>query len=264
MIVLWLLMLRAAGIELRHQIHHPLWISFWDTVFGASSSLLAVFFGASLGNVVRGVPLHADGYFFEPLWSFSADPRETGIIDWFTVTMGIVALFTLAMHGAHYLTMKTTGELRMRARAAASRLWWAVIFFSVAACFGTMYVRPGTWNNYAAFPLALLLPAGALLGLAGAKLFLRRERDGLAFFSSALFIAAMLGATAFSLYPNLLPASTGAEFSLTVHNSLAPAYGLSIGLRWWSIGMILTFTYFFYLYRSFRGRVTEESNNGYH
>src|SRR5512135_3207819 len=66
MIVLWLLMLRGLGIEFRHRIHHPLWAAFWDAVFSFSSILLAVFFGAALGNVVRGVPLNREGYFFEP------------------------------------------------------------------------------------------------------------------------------------------------------------------------------------------------------
>ncbi|HUN65006.1 MAG TPA: cytochrome d ubiquinol oxidase subunit II [Bacteroidota bacterium] len=264
MIVLWLLMLRAAGIELRHQLHEPVWRKFWDTVFTVSSALLAIFFGASLGNVVRGVPLNAEGYFFEPLWSFSPDPRETGIIDWFTVTMGIVALCTLTMHGACYLSMKTTGDLRRRASAAAGSLWWAVIISSAGAFLGTLAVRPATWHNYIDNPGADLIPLAALAGLAGVKAFLRRNRDVPAFLSSCLFIAGMLAATAFSLYPDLLPATGGGEYSLTVHNAIAGAYGLSVGLIWWPIGMLLAAGYFFYLFRSFRGRVTGSSDNLYH
>src|SRR5271169_6620183 len=61
MIVLWLLMLRGIGIELRAHMKNPVWQSFWDVVFSFSSILLAIFFGAALGNVVRGVPLQADG-----------------------------------------------------------------------------------------------------------------------------------------------------------------------------------------------------------
>src|SRR5215467_9422186 len=64
MIVLWLLMLRGLGIELRSHIQDPLWWSFFDFIFVASSALLAVFFGAAVANVVRGVPLRPDGYFF--------------------------------------------------------------------------------------------------------------------------------------------------------------------------------------------------------
>ena len=69
MMVLWLLMLRGMAVELRGHVANPLWFSFWDVVFSGASALLAIFFGAALGNVVRGVPLNADGYFFVPLWT---------------------------------------------------------------------------------------------------------------------------------------------------------------------------------------------------
>src|SRR5277367_4583793 len=69
MMVLWLLMLRAIGIEFRAHIEEQVWKGFFDAIFGISSILLAIFFGAALGNVVRGVPLNAEGYFFEPLWT---------------------------------------------------------------------------------------------------------------------------------------------------------------------------------------------------
>ncbi|MGH9823846.1 MAG: cytochrome d ubiquinol oxidase subunit II, partial [Blastocatellia bacterium] len=69
MMVLWLLMLRAIGIEVRSHIESELWQGFFDTIFSISSLLLAIFFGAALGNVIRGVPLNSSGYFFEPLWT---------------------------------------------------------------------------------------------------------------------------------------------------------------------------------------------------
>src|SRR5438477_4649124 len=69
MIVLWLLMLRGIGIELRSQMDNPVWRGFFEFIFSASSALLTIFFGAALGNVVRGVPLGADESFFAPLWT---------------------------------------------------------------------------------------------------------------------------------------------------------------------------------------------------
>src|ERR1700686_3416967 len=69
MIVLWLLILRGISIEFRNHIDSPVWTPLWDVLFSFSSALLAIFYGAALGNVVRGVPLDADGYFFEPLWT---------------------------------------------------------------------------------------------------------------------------------------------------------------------------------------------------
>src|SRR5215831_6133525 len=83
MIVLWLLMLRAIGIEFRVHVRNHVWQNLFDGVFSVSSILLAVFFGAALGNVVRGVPLDASGYFFEPLWTtFFQLSNQPGILDW--------------------------------------------------------------------------------------------------------------------------------------------------------------------------------------
>src|SRR5215831_16895229 len=83
MIVLWLLMLRGVSIELRNHVRNSLWQSFFDSVFAWSSLLLAVFFGAALGNVIRGVPLDSEGYFFEPLWTTFSPNGDTGILDWY-------------------------------------------------------------------------------------------------------------------------------------------------------------------------------------
>src|SRR6266700_896840 len=102
MIVLWLLMLRGIGIELRAHMQNPVWQGFLDVVFFASSALLAILFGAALGNVIRGVSLGADGYFFEPLWTNFRLGPQPGILDWYTVMAGVVALVTLTAHGALY------------------------------------------------------------------------------------------------------------------------------------------------------------------
>ena len=120
-IVLWLLMLRGIGIEFRSHIHDGLWTSFFDVIFSVASILLAIFFGAALGNVVRGVPLNADGYFFEPLWTNFLVGTNNGILDWYTVIMGVVALVTLVVHGSLYLATKTEGELNARARRVRVR-----------------------------------------------------------------------------------------------------------------------------------------------
>ncbi len=124
-IVVWLLMLRAVGIEFRVHVESAVWQDFFDVVFSVSSILLAVFFGAALGNVVRGVPLDASGYFFEPLWTnFKLGP-QTGILDWYTVLTGVIGLVTLAAHGSYYVALKTFSLYRrsvpMRPLVAHSR-----------------------------------------------------------------------------------------------------------------------------------------------
>src|SRR6267154_130668 len=121
MIVLWLLILRGLGIELRMHLEGTVWRGFFDGCFALSSILLTIFFGAALGNVVRGVPLNKEGFFFQPFWTTFTIVPASGILDWFTTLMGLVALFTLTVHGANYVSIKTEGELQQRARSLAAK-----------------------------------------------------------------------------------------------------------------------------------------------
>ena len=255
MIVLWLLMLRGLGIELRHHVENSMWKTFWDSVFALGSILLAIFFGAALGNVVRGVPLQADGYFFEPLWTTFTVVPDAGILDWFTVIMGLVAFFTLTVHGANYLAMKTEGLVQARSRDIAGKAWWGVILTSVAALISVSSIRPEIWTNFQEHGWGFIFPLLGVLGLVGMVYYNRRSQDSKAFLSSATFIAAMLASTAFGQFPNVLHASTDPKYSLTVYNTITHEYGLGVGLVWWTIGIVIALGYFTYLFYSFRGKV---------
>ena len=149
MIVLWLLMLRGIGIELRAHMKNPVWLGFFDTIFCGSSLLLTIFFGAALGNVVRGVPLGPDEYFFEPLWTNfrvnqGTSGTNNGILDWYTVLTGVIALVTLTAHGSLYVAVKTEGDLNRRARAVALWAWPVQLLLTVAGLVATIYIRPGS------------------------------------------------------------------------------------------------------------------------
>ena len=259
MIVLWLLILRGVSIEFHHVIHHPMWKSLWDTVFSFASILLSIFFGAALGNVVRGVPLNADGYFFEPLWTTFTIVPNAGILDWFTTLMGLVALSTLTLHGSHYIALKTEGEIRNRALRIASMAWWGTALTSVLALSATSYIRPEIWGNFSLYQWGLIFPLAGILGLAGSLWYQKHNNDARAFLSSALFIGSMLASTAFGLYPNVLPASTNPDYGLTIFNTSAQPHGLQVGIVWWVVGIILTAGYFVFVYRRFRGKVSAET-----
>ncbi len=253
--ILWLLMSRGLSIEFRHQVDNPLWRNFWDVMFSLSSGLLVIFLGAALGNVIRGVPLSKDGYFFEPLWTTFTVVPESGILDWYTVIFGLVALFTLTVHGSSYVAMKTEGDVQTRSRFAAGKAWWGVMATTIAGITTTFALRPELLNNFTKHYWGLLFPLAALLGLSGVWYHFRKGQDTRMFLSSTLFILAMLGGTAFALYPNLLTSSTDPSASLTIHNTAAQPYGLGVGLSWWIVGMVLVSGYFIYVYRSFRGKV---------
>jgi cytochrome d ubiquinol oxidase subunit II len=255
--VLWLLILRAAGIELRHQLDNPLWTRFWDFVFSMASILLAIFFGAALGNVIRGVPLDASGYFFEPLFTDWTTSGETGILDWFTVLSGVVAFAALAVHGGNYVALKTENEMNARARRVVSFGWLALVLLTVASLGAVMAVRPQILDNYYALPIGWLIPAVVAASLGAIKYFNATGHDKFAFLSSSVYLAMMLGGAVYGLYPNVLPALDPAH-SLTIENAKAGAYGLSVGLIWWPIGIIIALGYFTFLFRTFKGKVAAD------
>jgi cytochrome d ubiquinol oxidase subunit II len=261
-IVLWLLIIRGLSIELRGHINDPLWASFWDGMFFIGSALLAVFFGAALGNVVRGVPLDEDGYFFQPLWTnFSPFAETPGILDWYTVLMGLLALTTLIVHGANYIAVKTENELNARSRRISRFGWVALVALTVLGTIATFWVSPWMLESFNARPYGYVLPLVAIAGLVGMILFNVRERDREAFISSSAYIVGMLTSTVFAVYPRVLPA-VNPENSLTITNAAASDYGQAVGLVWWSIGMVFAAIYFIVIYRLFRGKVRLE-DEGY-
>ena len=142
MMVLWLLILRGTSVEFRSHVAAPLWAAFWDVVFSMSSLLLAIFFGAALGNVVRGVPLDASGKFFEPLWTNFLPGANAGILDWYTVLVGMAALAALTMHGGLWVALKTSGELSARASRLAATVWWLVALLTVAITIASFKLQP--------------------------------------------------------------------------------------------------------------------------
>lgn len=256
MMVLWLLILRGLAIEFRNHVVSEVWTPFWDFLFSGASLLLAIFYGAALGNVVRGVPLDSSGYFFEPLWTDWRLGPSTGILDWYTVTVGVVALCALILHGSLWVQLKTNGAVRERAGSLASRAWWAVIILTTVLTIVTFRVQSQIWKNFSRWPLGFILPLLAVGGLVAMKIWLSKRQDMKAFLGSCAYLIGMLTSVVFGVYPMVLPARDVTD-SLTVGGAAAGAYGLRIGLIWWVIGMVLVCGYFTFVYRSFAGRVPE-------
>ena len=260
--VLWLLMIRGLSIELRGHINDPMWASFWDVMFFIGSSLLAVFFGAALGNVVRGVPLDQSGYFFQPLWTnFSPFSPTPGILDWYTVLIGLLALSTLVVHGSNFVALKTEDELNARSRRVSRLSAFVTAGLTVLATLATFWVSPWMLQSFNERPYGYVLPLVAIAGLFGMIFFNFRGDDREAFLSSGAYIIGMLTSTVFGVYPNVLPAVDPAN-SLTIQNAASSDYSQAVGLVWWSIGMVFAAVYFVVIYRLFRGKVRLE-DEGY-
>jgi len=262
MMVLWLLMLRGIGIELRAHMANPVWRGFFDVVFCVASILLCIFFGAALGNVVRGVPLGADEYFFEPLWTNfrvnSGPGTSNGILDWYTVLTGVIALVTLTAHGSLYIATKTEDDLNRRARGVAKAVWPVQLLLTVVGLIATVYIHHGVLDNYKHHAIGFVVPVLVFASLAVMMHGMLKANDKMAFVGSALYIVGMLVGAAFALYPVVLPASTDPALNLTIYNTAAGHHGLTVGITWWILGAVLSVSYFIFLFRMCKGKVKLE------
>jgi cytochrome d ubiquinol oxidase subunit II len=263
MVVLWLLILRGTSIEFRNHIKSAVWDPLWDFLFCASSLLLAVFYGAALANVVRGVPLDASGYFFEPLWTNFQLGDATGILDWYTTLVGVLALLALVMHGSLWVQLKTTKAVRARSARLARHTWWGVGALTLVVTAVTFRVQPQVQANFATWPWGFMFPLLAIAGIAGVRFELIKRDETKAFLASCAYLTGMLTSVVFGVYPMVLPARNPV-YSLTVAGVKAGAYGLKIGLVWWVIGMILAAGYFTFVYRSFAGKVVVKKDSHGH
>ena len=261
MMVLWLLILRGAAIEFRSLEDNPLWRGFWDSVFALSSALLALVFGVALGNVLRGVPLDATGYFQAPLFTDFLLSSHPGALDWYSGLVGLFALLVLGAHGALYLRWKCAGPVAERSARAARFLWTAVLVVGGIVTAETASLRPTLYQHLLARPPSWLFALAILLGASAVAHGLWRKRERSAFLGGATFIAALLGATATGLYPTILPSTLEDRFSLTAPNSATAMHGLAIGLAWWIPALLLAVLYFGYLFRAFSGKVSDADSH---
>jgi len=257
MMVLWLLILRGIAIEFRNHIDNPLWKPAWDTVFGGASAILAFVFGVALGNVVRGVPLDANGYFFLPLWTNLLPGADAGVIDWYTLLVGATAFVALAVHGSLWVVIKTAGTLQEGTRALSAKLWRGLIALTLVISPLSFAIQPNLWKQFTSHPWGIVFPALALAGLVGVRVLSARRKDRGAFLASSLYLAGMLVSVAFGVFPNVLPSNTAPDFSLTIYNAAATEHGLVIALWWFIPGMALATAYSMFTYRHFAGKVDE-------
>ena len=263
-LVIWALILRALAIEFRSHVTDGLWRGFWDTVFAVASALLAILFGAAIGNVIRGLPLDADGWFALTLFTSFGTSPPVGILDWYTVLTGVFALVALVGHGAVFLVWRTDGAVAERARRVAGVAYAALAVLWVVVTAATAVVNPDLFGALGHRPLAWLGLCLAVGGLATVIAGLRGNRPLLSFLGSSAWIAGMLVATAACLFPVLLRAIPDPALSLTVANGGNTAEGLRPALGWWLVGFPIAVAYFVMLFRIHRGKaVAARDGEGY-
>ncbi|MZP30846.1 cytochrome d ubiquinol oxidase subunit II [Heliobacterium undosum] len=242
MLVLFALIFRAVSIEFQHQLDSPGWRKWWDLGFGFGSLLPSILYGVAVGNILRGIPLDAKGGY---LGDF------LGLLNPYSLVMGLVSLSLFAMHGAAFIISQSDGALQQKARRWARAAWLALIPLFLTGTAWSYLGTPRLFSNYFDVPLLWVLPLIALIGLASFPAALKGGSAYGPLGASALTIFGLLTTMAASLFPYIVPASNNLANSLTVFNASSSERTLMIMLILALIGLPLVLTYTAYIYRTF-------------
>jgi cytochrome d ubiquinol oxidase subunit II len=243
-VVLWLLMFRGISIELRAHLPSEMWMDFWDFAFTASSVLLALLFGVTLGNLVHGLPLDANGYF---LGTFAS------LLNPYSVIVGILAVVALTQHGLAYVADHVEGPLGGRALRCVERGWWFVLAAYVVVTAATVAEHRG---DLAGAPLGTVASAVALASLVALRRFAQRGHSQSTFWASIVFLAGLLVAAAATMYPYLLRPYPGETGGLTIFDAAPPGVSLAIGLVILVVGLVAVVLYSIFVRRRMSGKVS--------
>ncbi len=245
MVVLLALILRAVSLEFRSKEKSPAWRSAWDAAFALGSFLPALLFGVAIGNVVRGLPLDAEGEYAGTFFT---------LLNPFALAVGLLGVAMFVMQGAAWLNLKTEGALRDRARATARAAWGAFVVLWLAVTLFSRVAARHLWEAYD-HPAAWIAPALFVVALAAFPLLLARGRPGAAFLASSAAIALLIAVMGQGLFPNLVPALGDPSRSLTVQNASSSPLTLKTMLVIALVGMPFVLGYTAFIYSRFRGPV---------
>jgi cytochrome d ubiquinol oxidase subunit II len=243
-LLLGALILRATSIEFRSMETNRFWRLGWDFGFSLGSVVAAILFGVALGNVLRGIPIDADGGYRGGL---------VGLLNPFALSIGVMTLGLALLQGSAWLVMKTEGAIQARAR----RTGIAALVLIVLAWIGATGLALGdakrVFDNFGNV-LTWVVPfltANALLLLV---LAWRARQDGRAFLFSSLAVVGMAVTAGIALYPDLVPA-VDAVRSVTIDNAHSSDTALTIMLMVALIGMPIVIGYTSFIYWKFKGKV---------
>ncbi|MEA3439232.1 MAG: cytochrome d ubiquinol oxidase subunit II [Chloroflexota bacterium] len=213
--LLIMLIIRGVAFEFRSKDDNPKWRALWDGCMFLGSLLAPFFLGVAFANLVRGVPidnqmLYAGGFFY--------------LLNPYALLGGVTVVMVCVLHGAIFLSMKTTGNLMDNARKALPGLWVVSVVLAVTFLTATYFStgisdKPGI--------LAWIVPIASAIALLAAGYFIRRKREGWAFGMTALTLALVVVMFFVILYPNVM-ISTGPGPSLTIYNASSAPYTLKV------------------------------------
>jgi cytochrome bd ubiquinol oxidase subunit II len=246
MLMLFGFMLRAAAIEFRSKRQSPSWRSFWDICFFSASLILAFIVGVVLGNLIQGMPLDSKGVI---------EGGFPALLTPYTLTIGLLGISCFMMHGSIYVLMKTEGAFHAKIRRWTHT---TIVVFMIMWLVGsamTFYLQPHMIRPFMIFPWLIVVPFLSLGAIVAIPFFINKKYDGYAFLSSCLSIFFLLSLFLLGTCPYIVRSTIDPAASLTLMNSSVSELALWILVGVSLTGAPLSFFYFPYVYRVFKGKV---------
>ncbi|MDP2847318.1 MAG: cytochrome d ubiquinol oxidase subunit II [Humidesulfovibrio sp.] len=253
MMLLFALIVRGVSYEFRNKVDSISWRSLWDACHTVGSFLPALLLGVAFANMFHGLPLDEQHV------------NQGGIVDLlnpYGLLGGVLFVVMFAMHGALWLAIRATGDLKTRAAATACKLWPAVLILVVAFLAYT-YVHTQLFGNYMKNPHLFLILIAAVSGLVAARLYLGAGKLWKAWAGSAVFIAGVVMFGVVGLFPAILISSLNPAWSLTIHNSASSALTLKIMLGVTLVFIPLVIAYQIWAIKTFSGPIKSEADMEY-
>jgi cytochrome d ubiquinol oxidase subunit II len=238
LIILVALIVRALGFDYRGKTDDPTWRKRWDYAIFLGSALPALLWGVALTNVVMGLPINAQKEYTGNLFTLL---NPVGLLGGLTT----VALFLT--HGAIFIALKTEGDIRHEARALSLKLGAVAAVFAVVLLI-SVNASTGSVSSWSASVVAAV---ALLAGLLAAS----RDREGWAFVGTFVAIGAAVATLFLALFPDVMPSTTNAAFSLTTTNASSTAYTLTIMTWVAAVFTPIVLVYTSWTYWTFRRRI---------
>jgi cytochrome bd ubiquinol oxidase subunit II len=240
------LIIRGVAFEFRSKDDNPLWRKLWDWCIFTGSLIPTILLPVAFANILRGIPIDADMQYVGGFFN---------LLNPYALLAALAFTLLVLLHGAAFLSIKTSGEIEQKARGLLRFLWLLVALLLVIFLVTSFIVNDVSQRLNV---LRIIFPVVAAAVIFAAGFFLTRKRIGLVFLMTCLAIAFFVGTIFSQLYPRVIVSSLNPEWSLTILNAASSPTTLKLMTTVTLIFLPIVLLYQGWTYWVFRKRITGE------
>jgi cytochrome bd ubiquinol oxidase subunit II len=240
------LIIRGVAFEFRSKDDNPLWRKLWDWCIFTGSLIPTILLPVAFANILRGIPIDADMQYVGGFFN---------LLNPYALLAALAFTLLVLLHGAAFLSIKTSGEIEQKARGLLRFLWLLVALLLVIFLVTSIVVNDVSQRLNV---VRIIFPVAAAAAIFAAGFFLTRKRIGLVFLMTCMAIAFFVGTIFSQLYPRVIVSSLNPEWSLTILNAASSPTTLKLMTTVTLIFLPIVLLYQGWTYWVFRKRITGE------